>query len=119
MANTDYKILAKCLVDRWKQVLPSIINNDQTGFVKGRVINSNIQRALNLFDHCKEKNINGLMVNIDFEKAFDSAEWHLIYKALKYSGFPHKFIKWIKVFYTDIETGVINNGHLAKLFKPE
>lgn len=57
-------------------------------------------------------------MNIDYEKAFDSVEWTLIYKALKYFGFPEKYIQWVKVLYTNIETGIMNNGHLSEFFKP-
>ena len=118
LLNQDYKYLAKCLSERCKKVLPSIIHSDQNGFVPGRVIGTNIHRALNLIEHCKDQNINGVLVNIDYEKAFDSVEWTLIYKALKYFGFPDKFIKWVRILYTNIESGILNNGHLSKFFKP-
>lgn len=38
LLNTDYKILARCLAQRMKAVLPQIINSDQNGFIKGRYI---------------------------------------------------------------------------------
>ena len=33
--NTDYKIVTKCITSRLKQVLPSIVHPDQTGYLKG------------------------------------------------------------------------------------
>ncbi len=41
--NTDYKIIAKLLASRLKLVLPSIINNDQSGYLKGQYIGQNIR----------------------------------------------------------------------------
>ena len=119
LLNQDYKYLAKCLSERCKKVLPGIIGTDQNGFVPGRVIGTNIHRALNLIEHCKENRINGVLVNIDYEKAFNSVEWSLVYKALQYFGFPEKFIQWVKTLYTNIGTGIMNNGHLSEFFKPE
>lgn len=43
---SDYKIAAKVIATRMKKVLPDIINNDQTGFLKGRSIGENV-RLLN------------------------------------------------------------------------
>ena len=34
--NTDYKILTKCLAKRTEDILPKIINEDQSGFIKRR-----------------------------------------------------------------------------------
>ena len=38
MLNNDYKIITKALANRMKSVLDTIINMDQTGFMKGRYI---------------------------------------------------------------------------------
>ena len=40
LLNSDYKIAAKA--NRFKQVLPNLIDNDRTGFLKGRFIGENI-----------------------------------------------------------------------------
>lgn len=38
LLNCDYKIATKSVASRIRKVLPKIINNDQTGFLKGRFI---------------------------------------------------------------------------------
>ena len=39
----DYKIATKSIASRMRKVLPRIINNDQTGFLKNRFIGENIR----------------------------------------------------------------------------
>jgi len=118
LLNHDYKYLAKCLGDRIKNIIPSIVSPDQTGFVNGRVIGTNILRTQDLISHCRDNHLNGVMINIDFEKAFDSIEWEFIWEAMEFFHFPKKYICWIKCLYQNIETAIINNGHLSTFFKP-
>lgn len=58
----------------------------------GRHIDCNIQRIQNLMKLCEEENIEGLLINIDFEKAFDYIEWEFLLKALEYFNFPKKIV---------------------------
>ena len=43
LLNVDYKILTKTLAQRLEKVLPTVINPDQTGYVKGRFIGENVR----------------------------------------------------------------------------
>ena len=43
--------------------------------------------------------IPGLLLFIDFEKAFDTLEWSLIEKTLKYYNFGDSLILWIKLLF--------------------
>ena len=62
------------------------------------------------------KGKKGLILLIDFEKAFDSLEWGYIFKVLKAYNFGKDFIKWIKVLYNDPCSCVINNGFFSQQF---
>ena len=66
---TDCKILAKALT-----VMSNIVSNDQVGYIKGRFIGENVQIMEDIINFTTEKDINGLLVLIDFEKAFDTVE---------------------------------------------
>ena len=61
-------------------------------------------------DYVDKKQINGLLMLIDFEKAFDSVSWNFMYKVLNYLGFNDKFIKWIKLINTHICATVLQSG---------
>ena len=74
LLNTDYKMFAKAIANRIKLVLPSLINHDQTGFLKGRFIGENIRLIDCVIQYATEKNIPGLLLFKDFKKVFDSLE---------------------------------------------
>ena len=58
-------------------------------------------------------NIPGLLVLIDFEKAFDSLAWSFIYKVLDLFNFGQVIKTWIKIFYFNISSSVIQNGFVS------
>jgi exonuclease III len=118
LLNQDYKYLAKCLANRCKKTLPDIISPDQTGFVPGRLIGTNILKAQSIISYMEEHNEEGLMMGIDYEKAFDTIEWSFIKKSLEHFNFPPTIINWITTLYNNINTRIINNGHTSKPFNP-
>ena len=78
---TTYKLASSVIVNRLKPHLDSIISNTQTGFLKGRSISESTRLIYDLL-YCSEKyNIPGLLMAIDFEKAFDSTSWSFLYDA--------------------------------------
>ena len=76
--NVDYKIATKAIANRVKKVLPKLIHNSQTGFMKGRYIGENIRKIFEVLEHAEEQEIPGLIFFFDFEKAilvvFQSSE---------------------------------------------
>ena len=106
LLNTDYKILAKVLAFRLKKVLPSVIHEDQSGLISGRYIGDNIKLFIDVLHYFKRNDIPGLVLSIDFEKAFDKVESEFLYFVMKKFGFEEKFIRWIRLLYTDIRGAV-------------
>ena len=47
----------------------------------------------------------GLLMFIDFEKAFDSIEWAFIERVLTYFNFGPSLVNWFRLFYNDVSTG--------------
>ena len=98
-------------------MLPKLISGHQTGFIKGRFIGENIRLIDSIIKYTKAKNIPGLLLFLDFEKAFDTPEWSFIHRTLTYFGFGPQLLKWINVFYVDIESCILNNGWASNFFK--
>ena len=83
LLDTVYKIGSGAITYRIQSVIDKLIDKDQTGFIKGRYIGENTRLVYDLMKHTEQKNIPGLLLLIDFEKAFDSFSWSFIQKALK------------------------------------
>ena len=116
LLNVDYKLLAGVLASRMKQVLSSVISETQKGFLKNRFIAENTRLVYDvMYDLMKSKG-NGVLLLIDFEKAFDSLEWSYILKVLKAYNFGNDFIKWFQTLYKDAKSTVINNGYFSEFF---
>ena len=62
LLNTDHKIIAKVMANRLKIFLHEIINDDQTGFMKGRNIGCNIRTVIDLIEYCDGNDIPGSIV---------------------------------------------------------
>ena len=84
LVNVDAKIMSKVIASRIKNVLPSIVHYNQTGFVKDRYIGETIRSIFHIMEFTVTENIPGLMIFIDFQKAFDSVEWDFILKFHKF-----------------------------------
>ena len=84
LLNTIYKLASAGIANRLKTVITKLINTDQSGFISGRYIGENTRLVYDLMQFVEEKNIPGLLLLVDFEKAFDSLSWAFIHKVLKF-----------------------------------
>ena len=57
-----------------------------------------------------------MLLLLDFATAFDSLAWSFMYKVLHFFNFGENFIKWIRLFYSNIVSCVTVNGHLSDWF---
>lgn len=113
LLNVIYKIASGCIAERLKRVLFSIVSEDQTGFISGRYIGENTRLIYDIMQYTDLQNIPGLLLMIDFEKAFDTISWHYIDKVLSFFNFGESFIKWIKVFRQNTASSILQNGWLS------
>ncbi|KAK6171730.1 hypothetical protein SNE40_018168 [Patella caerulea] len=116
LLNVFYKLLSGVIANRIKSVLNIIISNSQTGFIKGRYIGENTRLLFDLLHYTENNDIPGLLILIDFEKAFDSVAWSFVYKVLDFFNFCDTIKNWIKIFNNNILSSVIQHGHLSESF---
>ena len=119
LLNTDYKIATKAIANRIKQILPTIIDDTQTGFMKDRYIGENVRILEELLDYVENEDKPCLLFFSDFEKAFDSIDHSYLVNVLKHLNFGKSLIHWINVFYTNATSCVLNNGYMTDSFDIE
>ena len=115
LLKVDVKIALKALAICLAKVLPEIIQVDQYAYVKGRTIFDAVHTSDDIMEYTKIKQIPGLMVAFDFEKAFDSLSWTL-FKALNSFNFGKSFISWVSAVYSNISSCILNNGFSTQMF---
>ena len=116
LLNLDYKILAKTLATKLKKVLPDIIGPQQTGFMEGRNIQSNIRNTIDIITHIYHSGKRAVIVSIDFEKCFDHIEHNSIYEAMRLFNIGENFISWSKLFFMQLLVCTQNVGQTSEFF---
>ena len=116
--NCDYRILTRLLVARLNPVAKHLVHQDQTGFVKGRLISDNGMLLTSLLEYAEwDTDFTGGLLFLDFEKAFDSVEWSWLFSTLEAFGLPPYFIHIVKMLYSSPLASVIINGHRSHSFE--
>ena len=114
LLSVIYKMASAAIAERIKPYLDKIIDKNQTGFLKGRYIGESTRLIYDIMHYTEQNNLPGLLVQIDFAKAFDSLSWNFLYKVMSLFGFSENLISWIKLFNTDIHAFVLQCGNLSK-----
>ena len=69
-----------------------------------------------ILEYAKGNNRPGILVAIDFEKAFDSLNRTFLVKVLQKFNFGTYFLQWIRTFHTNLSSCVLNNGFATIFF---
>ena len=97
LLSIDLKITSKTLSEKLKKVLPDLISSQQTAYVKNRHIGESGRLISDVIEIAKIKKLDGFLVAMDIEKAFDSLDHDFLILTLEKYGFLKNFIFWVKV----------------------
>ena len=114
LLNIDYKIFTHIAKNRIMKAIPSIISKTQSGFQAGRSTSDNLilmSMVLESFNNDSEQ--EGLLLQIDFEKCFDSVEHKFVFSTFEKLGFSDYIIKLIKVAFQACSSYANINGFLS------
>ena len=118
LLHVDYKIASKVIAKRLEKVLALLINPDQTGFIKGRYIGQNVILINDILEETKIQNIrSGILLQLDFRKAFDTIERDFIQKTISLFNFGDDIKRWISTFYAHSASAVLNKGFCTNYFQ--
>ena len=114
--NTDYKIMTKTMANVLAEAAPTLIHQDQAGFIKGRNIYDQVKLVKLSIDYGKIMKQDGAIVALDQEKSYDKILHPYLWKVLEKFDIPQHFIKTMKHLYINAPTSVLINGILSDPF---
>ena len=81
LLSVIYKMASASIANRFKTILDFLIDRSQTGFIIGRYIGHSTRLVYDIMYFTEKTQKEGLLMLIDFEKAFDSISWkfHIMY----------------------------------------
>ena len=115
LLNYDYKIWSKVIANRLEEAT-HLIGKEQTGFIKGRSLFTNIKKTMEIVGHAKRQNNPGIIIIIDFEKCFDRIEYASIEGVFKFFGFGNGFINMLFLLFRDFKMRTQSNGFTSRYF---
>ena len=60
--------------------------------------------------HAEQENLDRILFAADMEKTFDSLEHNFIFATITRFGFGQRFIQWVRTFFRNGSSCVMNNG---------
>lgn len=93
-----FRLIAKVIANRLKQILHYIISPMQSAFVPNRLITYNIiigYECLHKIKHSKGKNKGSVALKLAISKAYDMVEWSFLRYTMERLGFSNKWINLI------------------------
>ena len=115
LLKIDVKIISKALSKRLKNVLPSLVSDNQSAYVDGRFTSEGRRLIADVLQTTDMLKLNGLLVTIDAQKVFDSVNHQILILALKRYGFGKMFIKLVKTLLNNQESCTINGGFIQSI----
>jgi hypothetical protein len=83
------------LNNRLEKICDRLLSLNQTAFVKGRFILESVVSAHEIIHSAMRNKEKGLVLKLDYEKAYDRVNWQFLEEMLVSRGFGAKWNAWI------------------------
>lgn len=95
--NTVYKVISRILAARLKLFMDKAVQNNQVGFISGRLLCENVLLASELvYDFHKTATTTRGCLQIDITKVYDNVHWKFLMNILEPFNLPQRFIGWLE-----------------------
>lgn len=110
-ASVLYKLIDRVIAKRLQEVICSIIDIGQLGFIPGRHIIDNVLLASEIIKGYSRKGLSHrCMVKVDIKKAYDSVEWVFLESMMVEVGVPSKMVGLIMACVSTVSYSILLNG---------
>jgi hypothetical protein len=78
------------MINRMTGIALKLISPSQTIFMSGRNIMEGVVMLHETIHEIHRKKMSGIILKLDFEKAYDKVNWEFLYQTLRIKGFSDK-----------------------------
>ena len=117
LLNVSFKIFTKVLTNRLSIVAQKIIRPSQTAFIPGRHILEGVVILHETIHEMHKKKKNGVILKLDFEKAYDKVKWPFLQQVLRMKGFSTTWCAWINQVITKGSVAIKVNDDVGHYFQ--
>jgi hypothetical protein len=104
------KIIFKILANRLAPLLPSLVSNNQTTFIKKRCIHASFIYVQEVVRGLHKKKTPDLFIKLDIFKAFDTVNWPYLLSIINHLGIGPLWTNWISMLWCTAFSTVLLNG---------
>ena len=90
LLNVCFNIFTKVATIRLNSVADHVVRPTQTAFMQGQYILDGVVTLHETIHEMHRKRLNGVILKIDFEKAYDKIKWFFLQQTLWMKGFSHE-----------------------------
>jgi hypothetical protein len=95
LLNVSFKIFTEVMADRVALVAQKVIKPSQTAFMSGRNIMEGVVILHETVHELHRKKLDGVILKLDFKKAYDKVKWSFLQQAMHMKGFSPQWCNWI------------------------
>jgi hypothetical protein len=99
--------------NRVTHIAQKVISPSQTAFLTGQ----NIMEGVIVLHEMHRKKQSGVILKIDFEKAYDKIDWSFVQQTLRMKGFSPTWHRWIASFMEGGHVGIKINDQVGQNFQ--
>ena len=113
----SFKIFTKVATNRLNRVADKVISPSQTAFLRGHNILEGVVILHETIHELHRKKLSGVILKIDFKKAYDKVKWPFMLQTLRMKGFSPKWISWVKSFISGGSVAANVNNDIGHYFQ--
>ena len=102
---------------RLNSVADHVVRPSQTAFMQGRNILDGVAILHETVHELHRKKLNGVILKIDFEKAYDKVKWSFLQQTLRMKGFSPEWCALINSFVSGGSVAIKVNDDTGKYFQ--
>jgi hypothetical protein len=103
------KLLTKILSKRISPLMNTLVQQNQSTFIKGRAIHDNFKVVQSMAKLLHMRKCSTVMLKIDIAKAFDTVSWSFLLDLLRFSVFSRRWVNWISAILSTSSTRILLN----------